>query len=379
LAGAERAATTPPPAFRWQEARSGTPAALEVEGLGRDLLQTLAVDARTEADWARVLVVYAEPKAETGPRQDLPAMLGTWRIIGERLRFEPRFPLARGVRYRAELTLAGRAPIVSYFELPPRSEVPTTTITQVYPSADVLPENLLKFYVQFSAPMSRGSVYEHVHVLDAQGRPVELPFLELEEELWDPAMTRLTLLIDPGRIKRGVKPLEDMGAVFESGRSYSLVFDAECRDAEGRALRAAFAKPFRIGPADREAPDPTRWKTVSPKAGTREPLVVEFGEPMDQALAVRLITVVKKRGHSAANDQPRFVRWEGRAELGKKEQSWRFTPELPWASGAYDLVVATTIEDLAGNNVGKTFDVDLAAGAQRRVEAESVRVAFDIK
>ena len=32
---------------------------------------------------------------------------------------------------------------------------------------------------------------------------IELPFLEIDEELWDPAMMRLTLFIDPGRIKRG--------------------------------------------------------------------------------------------------------------------------------------------------------------------------------
>jgi hypothetical protein len=43
------------------------------------------------------------------------------------------------------------------------------------------------------------------------------------------------------------------------------------------------------------------------------------------------------------------------------------------------LKVATTIEDLAGNNIGKTFDVELTAGAQRRVAAESVSVAFDVK
>jgi len=34
--------------------------------------------------------------------------------------------------------------------------VATTIVAQVYPSATVLPENQLKFYVQFSAPMSRG-------------------------------------------------------------------------------------------------------------------------------------------------------------------------------------------------------------------------------
>mgnify|MGYP003346898067 CR=1 FL=1 len=79
----------------------------------------------------------------------------------------------------------------------------TTLVTQIYPSADVLPENTLKFYVHFSAPMSRGHSYDHIRLLDEANRPVELAFLELAEELWSPDMLRLTLLMDPGRIKRG--------------------------------------------------------------------------------------------------------------------------------------------------------------------------------
>ena len=85
--------------------------------------------------------------------------------------------------------------------------------------------------------MSRGGVYEQIRVRDGAGREIELAFLELDEELWDPSMTRLTLLIDPGRIKRGVKPLEDVGPVFEAGRNYSLSVAADCRDAAGRSLR----------------------------------------------------------------------------------------------------------------------------------------------
>ncbi len=50
--------------------------------------------------------------------------------------------------------------------------------------------------------MSRGDSYRHIQLRDAKGKAVELPFLELGEELWNPDMTRLTLFIDPGRVKR---------------------------------------------------------------------------------------------------------------------------------------------------------------------------------
>jgi hypothetical protein len=49
----------------------------------------------------------------------------------------------------------------------------------------------------------------------------------------------------------------------------------------------------------------------------------------------------------------------GVAELENDERTWKFVPASPWSKGAYQIVVPTAIEDLAGNNVGKPFDVDL--------------------
>src|SRR6185295_11656461 len=148
------------------------------------------------------------------------------------------------------------------------------------------------------------------------------------------AMTRLTLLIDPGRIKRGVKPLLDVGPVFEAGKNYALTVATTCRDAAGRPLRMAFEKKFRVVAADRTPPDPARWVVTPPAAGTRDALVVAFDEPMDQALALRLIRVDGV---------------EGEAALGENEQRWTFVPAQPWRRGSHGITVATTIEDLAGN------------------------------
>jgi hypothetical protein len=338
------------------------PVAVEVQGI------VAATPRRDAADpaWAQTLAVFAEQ----GAVMDVPPMVGTWRAVsGNRIRFEPRFPLTRGVRYRAEYRVAGAAPMISYFALPADTTLPSTTVLNVFPSADVLPENQLKFYVQFSAPMSRGRTYEHVHIRDAAGRVIELPFLELEEELWDPTMTRLTLLIDPGRIKRGVKPLVDIGPVFEVGRIYSLTIGGACRDAEDRPLRTVFEKKFRIGPADRIGLDPARWKIIAPSAGTRAPLAVAFDESLDHALALRMIRVVQADG----------AELDGEVTLGPREETWRFVPDRAWRGGAYLLVVPTTIEDLAGNNVGKAFDVDVFEEVHRHLETPTVEVAFAVK
>ncbi|MDP3071539.1 MAG: hypothetical protein Q8N18_14715 [Opitutaceae bacterium] len=353
------------PALHWL--RSAAPPVVEAVGVPAETLRRLGPAPVDDAVWPSILAVYAEQAGETAT----PPMAGTWSMASGRLRFEPRFPPVRGVRYRAELRLPGAAPVLAFFTLPADTMTPTTAVERVFPSAAMLPENQLKFYVQFSAPMSRGGTYGQVQIRDAAGRVIELPFLELDEELWDPSMTRLTLLIDPGRIKRGVKPLEDIGPVFEEGNSYSLVVGADCRDAEGRPLRAAFEKTFRIAAADRTPPDPLRWTISAPAAGTRTTLAVEFGEPLEQALALRLIRVVGLKGGRRA--------LAGEATLTHEERGWRFSPEQPWTRGRHALEIETTIEDLAGNNVGKPFDVDLFEKVDRRDEVRRVTVEFEVK
>src|SRR5438105_1654786 len=79
--------------------------------------------------------------------------------------------------------------------------------------------------------MGRGAAYHHIRLLDATGRPVDAPFLELEEELWSNDGMRFTLLFDPGRIKRGLKPREELGPVLGAGKSYTLVIDGAWPDA----------------------------------------------------------------------------------------------------------------------------------------------------
>src|SRR5206468_10702471 len=95
-------------------------------------------------------------------------------------------------------------------------------------------------YLHFSAPMSRGEVYRRVRLLGEGDRPVDRPFLEIGEELWDPDGTRLTLLFDPGRIKRGLVPRKEEGPILEEGRAYTLVVDPAWPDAQGRPLRQGY-------------------------------------------------------------------------------------------------------------------------------------------
>src|SRR4030095_14660094 len=137
----------------------------------------------TPAQWQSILTVRAEPDKLTAD-STLPAMAGSYRVDSGKVRFTPLFPLAPGVSYVAVLNPAqipghAESPLSARHRIPPSGASAATVVTQIYPSAAILPENLLKFYVHFSEPMSRGRIYEHIHLLDAEGKPVELPFLEL--------------------------------------------------------------------------------------------------------------------------------------------------------------------------------------------------------
>jgi hypothetical protein len=216
--------------------------------------------------------------------------------------------------------------------------------------------------------MSRGHIYDHIRLLDAAGAPVELPFLEIDEELWNAEMTRLTLFIDPGRIKRGVKPLEEIGPSLEAGKAYTLVISREWRDAAGQPLKEAFRKSFRVTAPDRAPPDPQSWQITAPRAGTRDALTVRFDGALDEALARRLIRVERGERLVAA----------AKVWLSEHEQRWNFVPAEDWAAGAHTLTVQTTLEDLAGNTIGKPFEVDLFERVEHRLTNAVVKLPFAV-
>jgi hypothetical protein len=142
-----------------------------------------------------------------------------------------------------------------------------------------------------------------------------------------------------------VAPRELLGAPLAAGGRYRLVVDGAWPDALGRPLAAGHEREWRVGPADREPVRPRAWKLRPPAAETLAPLEVDFGEPLDQALALRLISVLRQ-GRPVA----------GRAELAGEEATWRFRPREPWIDAEHTLEVGAALEDLAGNNLRGRFD-----------------------
>jgi hypothetical protein len=357
--------------------KDGKPSAIAVGGLDDDVLSACIAREAKSPDWAAGAAVRigggkAEEIAQRAP------MLGAWHVAGKRLVFEPRFPFLPGSSLHVTVDRLLLANPLSHksdpksfdLQMPKRDLTPVTRIEQIYPTRKQLPENQLRFYIQFSQPMMRGEAYEHIKLLDAKGKQLEEVFLELGEELWDPDMKRFTLLFHPGRVKQGLKPREELGPILEAGKSYTLVISGKWRDAESRELiQKELRKAFTAGPADDEVIDPKKWKLIAPRAGTRNAIEVHFGEPLDYGLSNRVIWIV-----GAGNK-----RVPGTIELTKEETVWMFVPEKAWIAGKYQVVAETILEDLAANSIGRPFEVDIFRPIPKTPETKTVEVPFEIK
>jgi hypothetical protein len=352
--GAERQAASIAARLVGDKGAGGPRVALS--GLAPEQLVRLAEAKLNARGWTKVLALYV-----AGDRnRDVPPVMGSYRIRGVDVEFTPRFPLRAGVKYVAVFDPAsvpggGKGERVEFpLSIAKADATPSTRVATVYPSADDLPENLLKFYLHFSAPMSRGDSYRHIRLIDAQRGEVADPFLEIGEELWDASGRRLTVLFDPGRIKRGLKPREEAGPPLVEGRAYALVVEAAWRDAKGAPLTAEFRKEFRVTAPDDVQPEPQRWRVAAPAAGTRDPLIVRFDEPLDQAMLERVVEVLDPAGDAVVGDMT----------VDRHERRWQLRPAAPWTAGDYQLAFDPALEDRAGNSIARPFEVDVVADPQ---------------
>ena len=67
---------------------------VDVTGIPTTELEALQREKMTPAQWTTLFAVYVD-RGEGADRKDQTAMLGTYRVEKDVLRFEPRFPLAR--------------------------------------------------------------------------------------------------------------------------------------------------------------------------------------------------------------------------------------------------------------------------------------------
>lgn len=367
------------PRIQLMPAHDGAGSLVEVIGVPARDLVTLERQALTQEEWSALLRVSVADNARGNANQ--PAMLGSYSIDREAIRFKPLYPLDPGRPYRVifdpsrlphsedEAGAPWRArPIETTLSEVGTEIHPTTRVVAIYPTAEIVPENQLRTYIHFSAPMGLAGGVEHVRLLDESGLAVKDPFVPMNLELWNADRTRYTLLFDPGRVKRGVLANELEGRALMKGRRYTLVVNREWLDARGQPLVAPYLHEFRVGDPLEQSLDPSKWRLEPPAVGTHDPFVVSFPTSLDYALMQRALGVWTARGEAV----------EGEVHVEAAETRWTFVPRTPWRAGEYHLVAFAILEDPAGNRIGRPFELDRSEPQRPDVEESSATVPFRV-
>ena len=287
-------------------------------------------------------------------------VIGEYSFKDDDVIFKPIIAFTRGLKYH----LYVRNNFVDEIEI----QAATTTaprVVAVYPVLDTLPENLLKFYILFSKPMQEGDELKHIHLIK-DGRDT-LPFIFLDLGLWNNERTMLTLWLDPGRIKRELQPNKLLGPPLVKGSHYQLLIEKDWQDAEGILLKENQAKNFFTSSRDSVSPDEKKWAINTPKAGTKEQLVIKFNESLDHVLAERTISITDANGNEV----------KGNLKVNDNGDILYFSPDSEWQRGDHSLQIESRLEDLAGNNMDRLFDVDLAQKKEPRKNIHSRK--FEIR
>lgn len=246
---------------------------------------------------------------------------------------------------------------------PERSASPK--VTRVLPASPSIPVNVLRFAVEFDRPMREGFSKHNIRITDADGRPLAGVLLDPTHELWDRHHQRLTLILDPGRVKTGVGLHRKLGRAFEVGQKIRVVIEPGWPATNDVPTQTTRVTEYTIGPVDDRQPQLARWQISWPHRGTRSPLEIEFAEELD---FVSVMTFVKVRRTGASEALKGDVRYL------PDIRRWSFVPRKPWTTDEHELMVFERLEDLAGNNLQAAFESAPKSRTAKRPQV--IRQAF---
>lgn len=278
------------------------------------------------------------------------SILGEYKKTDDGIIFRPLLPFTRGLKYEVYL----QNKLLGEIQIPTDDLSNAPVVLSIYPTADTLPENLLKIYIQFSKPMQEGEALKHVMLIKTPNDSLSSVFLDLQPELWNNERTILTLWLDPGRIKRDLQPNRELGPPLVQGAKYQLLIQNDWQDANGTELTNTYRKEFFTGVRDSISPDPAKWDIEIPEAGSKRTLKIYLHESLDYILLKNAVSILDNNGHALP----------GVIDLSAKESILYFTPSAAWKPGNYTIEIESRLEDLAGNNLNRLFDNDLAKKGQ---------------
>lgn len=272
---------------------------------------------------------------------------GNFSIVENNLIFKPYFPFENGLPYVVKL-ISVNSDEVFYipFQIGKKEKVKQAKVLSIYPTANLLPENLLRFYFYFQTPMKQEEALKHIKLIDEEGNVDEHAFMKFKEELWSSDGKRFTLLFDPGRIKRGVSTNMVQGSSLEKGKRYHLSISGEWQDVYGQNLPKHTMKEIRVVAPYRKKISIGEWAVSEPRFDSFDNMIIDFDRIIDHALIQSMIQL--------RDDAKNLV--EGYWESLDNEQQVQFIPQNKWGRGSYKIEFDTRMEDVSGNNLQNLLD-----------------------
>lgn len=224
-------------------------------------------------------------------------------------------------------------------------------VVAIYPRANELPENTLKFQIEFNVPMREGNFLKHIQLHSIDGESLSGVFFDNVYELWSNDHRQITILVDPGRVKTGLKENLKRGRAFIAGQEYKLSILTSWRSLQGEPLQKVYTKTFTAIPEDLESPNVNLIKSSLLKAGSRDSLSITFPEPLDEQQIQDYVRIVSGKEQRPTQLVP------GKFTIGSFGRALNFVPQIPWeVNQVYSLRIDTRLEDLASNNLQAKFD-----------------------
>lgn len=292
----------------------------------------IAKPLSTNTNWADQFYLKTPAKG--------PKMAGKYHLSRDSLFFIPAFPPDPDMRYQALLIVENDTFTSSHqFQIKKRKPVEVN----LWPAAGQLPANHLRFYLSFNQPMGFANPYDFLR-LTVNNHVVQEPWVEIAEHLWNRDRTRLTLLVHPGRIKRGVSPLATLGAVFKTGDQVELIVSEGWSTLSGSTLENQKNHYYTITPAIRE---PLKGMTIAASPvplNSLEPLRLQVDRLLDPFLIQRYTVVLDRQGEIIAGN------WTLDGD------GLSFIPEVAWTQQPWKWKIHPNMEDLSGNRLHHAFE-----------------------
>jgi hypothetical protein len=224
---------------------------------------------------------------------------------------------------------------------------------QVFPSANEIPANLLRFHLRFDDVPDVFDISTAIRLVDAYDVVLDHVFLDLNEGLWSADGLTLTVMLHPGRIKTGLVASRNLGNAFREYDGYELQlrrehlpFSQGCSPSSASATNEwVCIKRFTATPAVDTAIESQSLLLSLPSAHCFTPLSITFPRIVDRLAIENYVQL----GHLTGAPLGAQI------EIRDAERTIDFLPQHAWPSEPLILYFSRDFEDICGNRLSSAF------------------------